>query len=159
MRGGTRCFWRPDVFFKALACDYDGTLAFEDRIPPPVREALERARKAGLRLLLVTGRTYFELTRICDCLELFDAVVAENGAVLYYPGSAMIRDQGPRVAGSLLAELDRHKWSGSRREKARAKSVLKKIAALGLSMTPVSLRPGVDAMALDAHRAGDRTKP
>jgi hydroxymethylpyrimidine pyrophosphatase-like HAD family hydrolase len=95
------------VFFKALACDYDGTLAFEDRIPPVVREALERARQAGLRLLLVTGRTFFELTRVCDCLELFDAVVAENGAVLYYPGSAMIRDQGPAVPGRLLAELDR----------------------------------------------------
>jgi hypothetical protein len=51
----------------------------------------------------------------------------------------------------VLAELDRHKWSGSRREKGRARSVLKKIAALGLSATPVSLRPGVDAMALDAE--------
>ena len=51
----------------------------------------------------------------------------------------------------VLAELDRHKWSGSRREKARAKSVLKKIAALGLSTTPVSLRPGLDAIALDAE--------
>lgn len=95
------------MFFKALACDYDGTLAFEDRIPPAVHEALERACTAGLRLILVTGRTFFELTRVCDCLELFDAVVAENGAVLYYPGSAMIRDQGPPVPGRLLAELDR----------------------------------------------------
>jgi hypothetical protein len=51
----------------------------------------------------------------------------------------------------VLAELDRHKWSGSRREKARAKSVLKKIAALALSMTPVSLRPGVDVIALGAE--------
>ena len=51
----------------------------------------------------------------------------------------------------VLAELGRHKWSGSRREKARAKSVLKKIAVLGLSMTPVSLRPGVDVIALDAE--------
>lgn len=95
------------MFLKALACDYDGTLAFEDRISPAVRAALERARTAGLRLILVTGRTFFELTRVCDCLELFDVVVAENGAVLYYPGSAMIRDQGPPVPGRLLAELDR----------------------------------------------------
>jgi hypothetical protein len=95
------------MFFKALACDYDGTLASDDRIGPAVRDALERARTAGMRLLLVTGRTFFELTRVCDCLELFDAVVAENGAVLYYPGSAMIRDQGPPVPGRLLAELDR----------------------------------------------------
>jgi hypothetical protein len=95
------------VFFKALACDFDGTLASDDRIGPAIRDALERARKAGLRLILVTGRTFFELTRVCDSIELFDAVVAENGAVVYYPGSAMIRDQGPPVPGRLLAELDR----------------------------------------------------
>jgi hydroxymethylpyrimidine pyrophosphatase-like HAD family hydrolase len=96
-----------DVFFKALACDFDGTLASDDRIGPAVRDALERARKARLRLILVTGRTFFELTRVCDCIELFDAVVAENGAVIYYPGSAMIRDQGPPVPNRLLGELDR----------------------------------------------------
>ncbi|MGH7400408.1 MAG: HAD hydrolase family protein [Candidatus Rokuibacteriota bacterium] len=93
--------------FRALACDFDGTLAFEDRIGLAARAALEGARKVGFRLVLVTGRTFFELTRVCDCLELFDAVVAENGAVVYYPGSAMIRDQGPAVPGRLLAELDR----------------------------------------------------
>jgi hydroxymethylpyrimidine pyrophosphatase-like HAD family hydrolase len=96
-----------DVFFKALACDFDGTLASDDRIGPAVRDALERAGKARLRLILVTGRTFFELTRVCDCIELFDAVVAENGAVIYYPGSAMIRDQGPPVPNRLLGELDR----------------------------------------------------
>jgi phosphoglycolate phosphatase-like HAD superfamily hydrolase len=95
------------VFFKALACDFDGTLAVDDRIGSSVRDALERAKKAGLRLVLVTGRTFFELTRVCDCLELFDGVVAENGAVIYYPGSAMIRDQGPPVPGLLLGELER----------------------------------------------------
>jgi hydroxymethylpyrimidine pyrophosphatase-like HAD family hydrolase len=93
--------------FKALACDFDGTLASEDRIGTAAREALGKARAAGLRLILVTGRTFFELTRVCDCLDLFDAVVAENGAVLYFPGDAMIRDQGPPPAGRLLAELDR----------------------------------------------------
>lgn len=95
------------MLIKALACDFDGTLAFEDRIGPYVRDTLDRARKASLRLILVTGRTFFELTRVCDCLELFDAVVAENGAVVYHPGSAMIRDQGPPVPARLLAELDR----------------------------------------------------
>ena len=95
------------MFFKALACDFDGTLASEDRVGPAVREALAAARQAGLRLVLVTGRTFFELTRVCDCLDLFDAVVAENGAVIYYPSSAMIRDQGPPPPVRLLAELDR----------------------------------------------------
>ncbi len=95
------------VRFRALACDFDGTLAVQDRIEADVKAALEQARAAGMRLILVTGRTFFELTRVCDCLDLFDAVVAENGAVIYYPGSAMIRDLGPAVPARLLAELDR----------------------------------------------------
>lgn len=93
--------------FKALACDFDGTLAVEDRVEPEVKGSLEQARRMGVRLILVTGRTFFELTRVCDCLELFDAVVAENGSVIYHPGSAMIRDLGPAVPARLLAELDR----------------------------------------------------
>ncbi|HYB69885.1 MAG TPA: HAD hydrolase family protein [Candidatus Bathyarchaeia archaeon] len=94
------------MFFKALACDFDGTLAADDRIMPAARAALDEARRAGLRLVLVTGRTFFELTRVCDCLDVFDGVVAENGAVLYYPRLAMIRDQGPPPPGMLLAELE-----------------------------------------------------
>lgn len=95
------------MLFKALACDFDGTLASEDRIGEEARTALGQARAAGLRLVLVTGRTFFELTRVCDRLDLFEAVVAENGAVLYYPAESMIRDQGPPPPGRLLAELDR----------------------------------------------------
>jgi hydroxymethylpyrimidine pyrophosphatase-like HAD family hydrolase len=95
------------VVFRALACDFDGTLASSDQVGAPARAALQKARDAGLRLFLVTGRTFFDLTRVCDCLHLFDAVVAENGAVLYYPRDAMIRDQGPPLPGRLLAELDR----------------------------------------------------
>lgn len=95
------------MIFKALACDYDGTLASEDLLGPEALAALSKAREAGLRLLLVTGRTFFELTRVCERLDLFDAVVAENGAVLYYPQAGMIRDQAPPPPPRLLAELDR----------------------------------------------------
>jgi hydroxymethylpyrimidine pyrophosphatase-like HAD family hydrolase len=94
------------VRFIALACDYDGTLASGDRIGPEVLAALERARRAGTRLILVTGRTFFELTRVCDRLDLFDGVVAENGAVLYVPSAGLLRDQAPPVPPRLLAELD-----------------------------------------------------
>lgn len=94
------------MVIKALACDFDGTLASSERIGSYVRQTLERARAADLRLILVTGCTFFELTRAWDFLELFDGVVAENGAVVYYPRLAMIRDQGPPAPGRLLAELD-----------------------------------------------------
>jgi hydroxymethylpyrimidine pyrophosphatase-like HAD family hydrolase len=95
------------VIFTALACDYDGTLASQDRIGAEALAALLQAREAGLRLVLVTGRTFFELTRVCERLDLFEAVVAENGGVLYFPGAGMIRDQGPPPPPRLLAALDR----------------------------------------------------
>ena len=54
---------------------------------------------------------------------------------------------------SVLSELDEHKWSGTRREKTRAQKVLKRLDALGLSVTPVTVRPGVSLMALDSEPA------
>ena len=95
------------VAFPALACDYDGTLAVHDRIPPATVAALVRARDAGIRLLLVTGRTLFELTRVCESLELFEAVVAENGGLLYFPRDRALREEGPPPPPRLLEELDR----------------------------------------------------
>lgn len=93
--------------FKALAVDYDGTIAAHDRLGDAVAAVLQRARRAGLRLILVTGRPFFELARVCPRLDLFDAVVAENGAVLHYPSDDAICDEGPPPPPRLIAELDR----------------------------------------------------
>jgi len=95
------------VRFAALACDYDGTLASDDSLGPEALAALERAREAGLRLILVTGRTFFDLTRVCERLDLFDGVVAENGAVLYFPRAGILHDQAPPPPPRVLIELDR----------------------------------------------------
>jgi hypothetical protein len=53
----------------------------------------------------------------------------------------------------VFAELDKFKWAGTRRQKDRARAVLKKLAALALTDTPVALRHGVQAIALDAEPA------
>ena len=92
--------------FRALACDYDGTLAAHDRLGADVIAALEQARARGIKLILVTGRTFFEIARVCERLDLFDVVVAENGGVLYMPGAAEIRDHGPAPPARLLGALD-----------------------------------------------------
>jgi len=93
--------------FRALACDYDGTLATQDTIAASTLEALQRARAAGIRLVLVTGRILLELARVCERLDVFDAVVAENGAVLYFPADSAVRDEGPAPSLRLLWALDR----------------------------------------------------
>jgi hydroxymethylpyrimidine pyrophosphatase-like HAD family hydrolase len=66
----------------ALACDYDGTLASGGVFDPAARAALARLKAAGRRLLLVTGRRLDDLYRVCPETDLFDAIVAENGALV-----------------------------------------------------------------------------
>lgn len=71
----------------ALASDYDATLAFEGKIAVATREALSRFKASGRKLFLVTGRELNDLLAIFPDIELFDCVVAENGAVIYWPSS------------------------------------------------------------------------
>lgn len=73
--------------YRALACDYDGTLARDGTVGPAEVGALERCRASGRRLILVTGRVRGELQALFDRLDLFDCVVAENGASLYSPSA------------------------------------------------------------------------
>ncbi len=72
---------------KALALDYDGTIAEHGSMAPDVRAAIGRAREAGLIILIVTGRILGDLRRVCGDLSFADAIVAENGAVLAFPRS------------------------------------------------------------------------
>jgi HAD superfamily hydrolase (TIGR01484 family) len=71
--------------FTVLACDYDGTIAREGTVSDEMAWDLGRVRTSGRRLVLVTGRDLPTLRSVCPHLDLFDRVVAENGALLYRP--------------------------------------------------------------------------
>jgi hydroxymethylpyrimidine pyrophosphatase-like HAD family hydrolase len=71
--------------YLALATDYDGTLAADGVVRERTLAALERLRKSGRRAILVTGRELEDLRRVFPRLDLFERVVAENGALLYRP--------------------------------------------------------------------------
>jgi hydroxymethylpyrimidine pyrophosphatase-like HAD family hydrolase len=71
--------------YRAVACDYDGTLAHNGRVNDETLKALEDLRGSGRRLIMVTGRELDDLQRNFSRMELFDRVVAENGALLYCP--------------------------------------------------------------------------
>jgi hydroxymethylpyrimidine pyrophosphatase-like HAD family hydrolase len=73
------------VFFVALATDYDGTLARDGRVDAPTIEALQEVRRSGRKLILVTGSDLPDLQRAFPELDVFDLVVAENGALLFDP--------------------------------------------------------------------------
>src|SRR3954468_12028697 len=77
--------------FHALACDYDGTVAKDGILDDPTRRALERLRGTGRKTILVTGRRIEDLKVACPDLSTFDAVVGENGAVLYWPAKNELR--------------------------------------------------------------------
>jgi hydroxymethylpyrimidine pyrophosphatase-like HAD family hydrolase len=71
--------------YLALATDFDGTLAHDGVVDEASLAALERFRDSGRRLILVTGRELDELMGIFPRVDLFERVVAENGALLYRP--------------------------------------------------------------------------
>jgi len=73
------------MHFLALAVDYDGTIAENGSVPPQVCASLTTLKNSGRKLLLVTGRELQALKHHFPHLDLFDLVVAENGALLYDP--------------------------------------------------------------------------
>ncbi len=93
--------------YLALATDYDNTLASEGRVSGAARAALGRLRASGRRAILVTGRRLEELLPLCECSELFDYVVAENGGLLYEPKSRETELLGKPPPGQLIEALCR----------------------------------------------------
>ena len=71
----------------AVAIDYDGTIAVDGVFDPDVRSAIAQLRLHGIAVVLVTGRRLTDLKRVAGNLGCFSAVVAENGAVLFFPES------------------------------------------------------------------------
>lgn len=71
--------------FSVLALDYDGTIARDGLLDPSVRSAIAEVRSRGITVVLVTGRILEELRQMVGDLNIVDAVIAENGAVLAFP--------------------------------------------------------------------------
>jgi hypothetical protein len=73
--------------YLALATDYDGTIAHHGAVDPATVESLQKLKDSGRKLLLVTGREVPDLNNVFSEVGIFDLVVAENGALLYWPDS------------------------------------------------------------------------
>ncbi len=80
-----------------LAADYDATIATRGRITDKVEKALLEAKQAGYLISIVTGRGFDDLLRICPHIKIFGLVVAENGAILYFPFQDKIEKKNRRV--------------------------------------------------------------
>lgn len=86
--------------YRALATDYDETLAHLGNVAGPTVDALMRFRESGRKLILVTGRELPDLKNVFREIDIFDRVIAENGALLYTPrtGEKHALARAPRPA-------------------------------------------------------------
>jgi hydroxymethylpyrimidine pyrophosphatase-like HAD family hydrolase len=91
--------------FRAIASDYDGTLACDGRVAPHTVAGLERWRESGGKLILATGRDLPSLRSVFSGLHLFDWIVAENGALIHHPVTREERLLCPAVSCELVAHL------------------------------------------------------
>jgi HAD superfamily hydrolase (TIGR01484 family) len=97
--------------YHVLACDYDGTLATHGRVDDATLSAMDRLRASRRKLILVTGRRVPDLMEVFPRVELFDRVVAENGAVLYRPADRSERTLAEPPPESFVAALQRRQVS------------------------------------------------
>lgn len=93
--------------YLALCTDYDGTIAHHGKVDPPTIAALEELRASGRKLVMVTGREIPDLEAVCDRLDLFERVVAENGALIYRPATREERLLVDPPSERFVAELRR----------------------------------------------------
>lgn len=91
----------------SFAVDFDGTLTRDGRLAPDVREAIAEVRRRGVKVVLATGRRLDDLKHTAGDVTCFDAVVAENGAVLHFPEREQTLTRAPAPSAAFLTELRR----------------------------------------------------
>ena len=146
--------------YLALACDYDGTITHDGRVDEPTLAALERLRASGRMLILVTGRELDELLSIFPGVQYFERVVAENGALLYNPGSRQILTLAESPPAKFIEALKRRNvapmsvgrvivatW------KPHETTVLESIRDLGLEMQVIFNKDAVMVLPAGVNKA------
>ena len=91
--------------YQALATDYDGTIAHNGRVDEQTVQALKDLLATGRRLIMVTGRELPDLLEVFPEIDLFEWVVAENGALLYKPSTKEERPLADPPSAEFLAAL------------------------------------------------------
>jgi hydroxymethylpyrimidine pyrophosphatase-like HAD family hydrolase len=90
-----------------LASDYDATVANDGVILPDTLEALLKLKDSGWVMGLVTGRELADLLDVCKRIDIFDLIVAENGALIYLPKTRGVIELTSAPPGDFIIELSR----------------------------------------------------
>lgn len=73
---------------RLLALDIDGTLVdLDDRVSAAVQAALQRARSAGIEIVLATGRRYGRVLPLVQSLGISTPLVTASGALVKDPAN------------------------------------------------------------------------
>jgi HAD superfamily hydrolase (TIGR01484 family) len=94
--------------YLALAADFDGTLAHHGKVDEMTLAALKRLRESGRRLIMVTGREMPDLKATFPHTDLFDRIVAENGALLVRPDTGETRTLADAPPPAFVEKLKAH---------------------------------------------------
>jgi HAD superfamily hydrolase (TIGR01484 family) len=146
--------------YLVLAADFDGTLAHDGRIKDATWAALERLRQSGRKVILVTGRELDELLAICPDIDRFDAIVAENGAMLYWPAKRAAEQLAEPPPPAFVEALRKHHVKdlsagkvivGTRQE--HKVEVLKVIQELGLELQVIFNRDSLMVLPTGVNKA------
>jgi len=97
---------RRITHLKVLALDLDGTLAQEGVVSPSTWDLLHQAKMSGLTLILATGRVIESFINHGPFAELFEAIVAEDGAVVFFPKRNLVKLPFGRLSSLLIQRLD-----------------------------------------------------
>ena len=96
---------------KIIFTDLDWTLFDHDYISyiPSALEALEKARKNGVKVIICTSRSWASLTRVDAFNKIpHDGYISSNGAIAYAENSYIYRHSiSPRIMEQILVEFDK----------------------------------------------------
>ena len=93
--------------YHVLAADYDGTLAQDGQVDEGTIQSVRKLRASGRKLILVTGRELPELQAVFPQISLCDAVVAENGGLVYWPAENREEALADPPPAEFVAEMRR----------------------------------------------------
>nr|QNO50530.1 phosphoglycolate phosphatase [Methanosarcinales archaeon ANME-2c ERB4] len=94
---------------EAIVCDYDRTLTDESLVLSlNAVTSLKSARKNGIKVFIASGRRLPFLVDVTAGRGFVDAIIAENGAVIYDPvnGAKILLGEGLEELKSAFADVD-----------------------------------------------------
>lgn len=89
-----------------IALDLDGTLAQHNVVSSETWKVLRKAKEKGFTLILVTGRRLSALSEIGPFEDFCEVIVAEDGAVVYFPKNASVVLPFGQVAPEVIQRLE-----------------------------------------------------